>query len=114
MRIEIHFADSKLQKIFSDQKQLVRKFGKVRATKIMHRLTTLQSARTLSDVPRVPPDRCHELLGNRRGQLSVDLDHPYRLLFSPLEQPPPTKPDGGLDWTRVTGILIIEIADTHE
>lgn len=112
--MEIHFADSKLQKILSDDRQLLKKFGTVRAKKIMQRFTTLQNAHTLSDVPRVPPDRCHELIGNRRGQLSVDLDHPYRLLFSPLEQPPPTKPDGGLDWTKVTGILIIEIEDTHE
>ena len=27
--------------------------------------------------------RLHELKGNRKGQLSFDLDHPYRLIFLP-------------------------------
>ena len=26
--------------------------------------------------------RCHRLQGNRSGQYAVDLEHPYRLIFS--------------------------------
>ena len=55
----------------------------------------------------------HELHGDRDGQLSVDLDHPYRLIIQPANNPIPTKPDGGLDWARVTAILVVEVADTH-
>ncbi len=58
--------------------------------------------------------RCHELTGDRGGQLSIDLDHPYRLIFIPDHDPIPTRTEGGLDWNRVTRILILEIADTHE
>ena len=71
------------------------------------------AAVTLDDISRVPPARCHELTANRQGQLSVDLKHPYRLLFIPANDPVPRKVDGGLDWARVTEIEIIEIADTH-
>lgn len=58
--------------------------------------------------------RCHELTGDRAGQLSIDLDHPYRLVFRPDHVPPPQRPEGGLDWSQVTAILIIEVVDTHE
>ena len=45
--------------------------------------------------------------------MSVDLQHPYRLLFVPANNPVPTKEGGGLDWAGVTEIEIIEIVDTH-
>ncbi len=51
--------------------------------------------------------------GNRKGQLSLDLKHPYRLLFEPAVDPVPLKPDGGLDWGQVTAVRIVEIKDTH-
>lgn len=61
----------------------------------------------------LPAARCHELRGNRTGQLAVNLDQPYRLIFTPAP-PPPTKPDGGLDWTRVTTIIVLGIEDYHD
>lgn len=67
----------------------------------------------LSDIRNLPGPRCHELTGDREGQLSVDLDHPYRLLFEPADDPIPIKPDMGLDWTRVTAVRILEVTDTH-
>ena len=45
---------------------------------------------------------------------SANLDHPYRLIFRPAEEPVPVKEDGGLDWARVTAVVIIGIEDTHE
>ncbi|HEY5750014.1 MAG TPA: hypothetical protein VIU12_28295 [Chryseolinea sp.] len=73
----------------------------------------LKAAENLHQIFRVPPPRCHELNGDRKGQLSVDLDHPYRLIFIPANEPVPRKEDGGLDWQQVTEIEILEIADTH-
>ncbi len=61
----------------------------------------------------LPQARCHELLGNRKGELAVDLKHPYRLIFEPANDPIPRKPDGGLDWTQVTAINILEVVDYH-
>ncbi len=60
------------------------------------------------------PGRCHELLHDRVGQLSLDLDHPYRLIFEPADEPIPKKPDGGIEWTKVTAVMIIGVEDTHE
>jgi proteic killer suppression protein len=73
----------------------------------------LKAAPCLDDISKVPPPRCHPLSGDRDGQLSVDLEHPYRLLFIPANDPRPLTQDGGLDWTKVTEIEIVEITDTH-
>ncbi len=63
--------------------------------------------------PMSPPHRCHELTGNRKRQLTVDLDHPYRLVFRVSQDPLPERVEGGLDWKQVTAIELIEIEDTH-
>lgn len=73
----------------------------------------LRAANNLEEMRSLPQARLHELRGDRDGQLSLDLDHPYRLIIQPACNPIPTKPDGGLDWARVTAILIVEVADTH-
>jgi proteic killer suppression protein len=46
--------------------------------------------------------------------IAVDLVHPDRLVFKPADDPPPRKPDGGLDWTQVRSIEIVGIGDYHE
>lgn len=60
------------------------------------------------------PGRCHELKGNKKGQLSLDLKHPLRLIIEPANIDAEQKEDGGLDWASVTGIMIIDIEDTHD
>ena len=53
-------------------------------------------------------------LADAKSQLSVDLDHPYRLIFTPAHDPVPRLEDGGLDWSQVTAITILGVEDTHE
>ncbi len=110
----IVFTNTKLQKECNEAKLLVKKHGPIRAKLLQKRLTELRAAVVLEDIFRMPQARCHELRGNRKGQLSVDLDHPYRLIFESADEPVPTKPDGGLDWTLVKTIRILGIEDTHE
>lgn len=114
--MEIAFAKKKLSRDLSDQRRLQRAHGDRRARLIMRRLSALQAADTLADFwpPNSGPERCHELSGNREGQLSVDLDHPYRLVFTVANDPVPRKEDGGLDWRRVTQIRILAVEDTHD
>ncbi len=114
--MEICFADPKLEKECNDERMLNRRHGTVRATKLKMRLSVLREAKALSDLglPYAGPHRCHELKGDRAGRFSVDLDHPYRLVFGPTNNPLPTRDEGGLDWTRITAIKILGIEDTHE
>lgn len=92
---------------------LVRKHGSLRAKRIGQRLDDLRAANVLEEMRSIP-GRCHELKGTRSGQLSLDLDHPYRLIFEPANHPVPRKDDGGLDWTRITTVKILGVEDTHE
>jgi len=111
--VDIQFEDSDLESVCNDFKKLVGKYNTQRAKLIRRRLDDLRAAPRL-DTMRSLPGRCHELTGDRAFQLSIDLDGPYRLIFAPAHNPVPTKPDGGLDWTNVTAITVIEMVDTHD
>ncbi len=111
--MEIHFASRKVQKLCNSEKEMRGKLGVSNAERLKRRLAQLKAAVTLEDIPRVPPTRCHELGRDRKGQLAVDLVHPKRLIFNPDHSPIPRKEDGGLDWSQVTAILIVEVVDYH-
>jgi plasmid maintenance system killer protein len=112
-RMEILFPQDDEPGEWNDLKRLVRRHNHQRARLIRRRLDDMKAAATLG-VMRSLPGRCHELKGDRKGQLSIDLDGPYRLLFMPSDQPPPSKPDGGLDWTQVTSVIVLGVVDTHD
>lgn len=94
-------------------KEMRATFGKPLAERLQQRLAELRAADTLEDISRLPPARCHELSQDRKGQLAIDLVHPKRLIFEPDHNPLPYKPNGGLDWSNVTRIRVIEIIDYH-
>jgi proteic killer suppression protein len=115
--VDISFKTKKLEKFFNEGTQLERDHGALRARKIRLRMKEFRAAVTLKDFwpPKSPPGRCHELnKGQRKGQLSVDLDHPYRLIFVPNHDPLPKLEDGGLDWSLVTAVEIQGVENTHE
>jgi plasmid maintenance system killer protein len=111
--MDIVFKDNKFEKECNNQRLLEKKYGQDRAKRIRRRLDDLRAASVLEDMRKLP-GKCHELLHNRAGQLSLDLDHPYRLIFEPADEPIPTKPDGGIEWTKVTAVRILGVEDTHE
>jgi proteic killer suppression protein len=114
--MKITFKTKKLQKLFNQQKEVVRKYGERRAKLLQLRLVQLQAAQSLADLgpPYSGPARCHELKGHRAGIFSVDLEHPYRLLFRPDHDPVPTREEGGIDWSQINEIEIISVEDTHD
>lgn len=111
--MDVLFANNKLQKTLNDDKELIRVYGSQQAVLIKNRLTRLSDALNLAELRQLPQIRCHELVGNRKGQLSIDLKHPYRLILEVANEPVPTKADGGLDWASVTSVRILEIVDYH-
>lgn len=115
--MDISFRNRKREKEFNEGTQLEKVHGTRRAGKIRLRMAEFRAAASLMDFwpPKSGPGRCHELTqGKRKGQLSVDLDHPYRLIFTPAHDPVPTREDGGLDWSQVSAITILGVEDTHE
>ena len=111
--MDILFQDRKLEKTCNDQSQLVRRYGSIGAKLLRRRLDEFRAAENLAVIRLLPQARCHELKGNREGTLAVDLEHPYRLIFEPANDPIPRKPDGGLDWTEITAIRVLTVEDYH-
>lgn len=88
--------------------------GERRARLIHRRLDELRAATTLSEISHLPPPRMHQLKGERQGQISLDLDHPYRLLVTVANNPVPKKDNGSLNLSKVTAVMILGIEDTHD
>lgn len=113
--MDITFATKKLEKELNEEKAMARAHGTIRSKRLKILMTIMRAAPNLATFapPMSLPHRCHELTGNLKGQLSVDLDHPYRLLFTPSHEPIPLRKEGGLDWISVTAIKISKVEDTH-
>lgn len=111
--MDITFTDKKLEKLANDDRKMMKELGKVRATILRRRLTQLQDAATLEDVRNLPGNY-HELTNNRKGQWACDLDQPYRLIFTPHENPIPENEHGQYIWLEITGVEVIEIINYHK
>jgi proteic killer suppression protein len=114
--MDIGFRTRKLEKEFCEERKVQAVHGARRARLIARRLQALRAAAHLGVFwpPYSGPERCHELTGDRAGELSMDLDHPYRLIFVPKCNPLPKRPEGGLDWFQVVAIEILGVEDTHD
>ncbi len=111
--MDIVFQSDKERKLFDDDKALRKRFGATCAKKIRIRLDDLRDAADLVVMSKLG-GRLHPMTGDRAGQLSLDVDHPLRLLFVCVDEPLPTKEDGSLDWAKVRTVRIVGVEDTHE
>lgn len=111
--MKIHYSSVKQEKLLNSLRELTKKFGSENAGKVRRRMDDLRAALQLETM-RMLPGRTHELHGDRAGTFAIDLHKGWRMIFEPAEDPPPCKPDGGLDWSRITEIRILELEDYHE
>lgn len=98
--VNITFKNKKLEKYANDFSKCSKQLGFRRTDLFFRRLNTLRDVDSLDDV-KAFPGRFHELAGERKGQWSCDLDHPYRLVFEPLI------------FQDKVNIQIVEIVDYH-
>jgi proteic killer suppression protein len=110
--MEISFANRRLKKECESQALLQRAHGQACARKIQARLADLTAAAVLETM-RELPGSCHELTGDRKGQLSIRLADGKRLVFEPANNPVPLRSDGGLDWSRIDAVRVLQIVDYH-
>lgn len=111
--MKISFSTRKLERIANNIKNCQRELGTSCAKRFQKRLEALRLADSLEDVRNLP-GRFHELTENRKGQWACDLEHPYRLIFEPHEDPVPEDENGVYIWCEIKGVEIIEITDYHE
>lgn len=111
--MDILFRNNKMQRCCNIAKEGVREWGEKTAKKLRLRLVELRAAATLAEVSTVPPTRCHCVDGVRKGCWSVDLGHPFRLLFVPFGDDIKTDANGNIDISTVHKIEIWEVEDYH-
>lgn len=109
----IQFKNKKLERLFNSLELIERTYGKRIAKKIAQRLYELDAAEVLNDISHLPPLRCHQLKGSRKGHFSVNVTQKLRIVFIPAHKPVPKKPDGGIDKKSITAIKITSIEDYH-
>lgn len=109
--MKINFKKEKLKEQLESDRDMTRKYGPDGAKMIQARLLQLRAADCLADLTGSPGD-WHELSGDRKGQIAAKLHGAFRLIFEPVE-PVPRKADGGIDWSRVESVQILEIVDYH-
>lgn len=110
--MEVNYVNKKLEKQLTDPKEMIRTFGQL-AKKINQRLEDLKAADNLAIMRTIPAARCHELTGDRKGELAINITTNYRIIFEPYHDPVPVMEDGGLNWIAVTKIQIKGIDDYH-
>jgi plasmid maintenance system killer protein len=110
--VEISYKSRKLEKQLNDLKEMKKSFGDL-ARKVNQRIKELTAADNLAIMRTIPAARCHELTGDHKGELAVDVSGNYRMIFEPIHNPIPIKEDGGLNWEEVTKIQINAIEDYH-
>ena len=111
--MDIGFTNAKLAKLCNSEAKLRGKYGHALAKVIQQRLGQLYAAETL-EVMRLLPGHCHALSQNLKGLLAISLIGKERLAFRPDHEPPPALASGGLDWKRVTKIIVEGIGDYHK
>lgn len=110
--MEISYKNRKLEKQLTDPREMAKSFGQL-ARKVNQRLRDLTDADNLAVMRTIPAARCHELTGDRKGELAVDISGNYRMIFEPNHNPIPKKDHRVLNWEDVTKIQINEIEDYH-
>lgn len=101
-----------MEKACSDDRQGTKSWGADQWKILKRRLASLDAAPTLVDMEGVPGN-CHQLRGDRAEQFAISLWGQYRLIFEANHDPIARLPDGGIDRSNVTKIVIKEVTDYH-
>ena len=109
--MKISFTSKKIQKRCSSDHEMVRSYGVPLAKKLQQRLMELDAAPNMEGIPNYA--RCHPLVGKHRNRYAVHLSEPHRLLFEPSAEDLVYKEDGGLDLSKITSIIIVDVIDYH-
>jgi proteic killer suppression protein len=87
------------------------RYGAQMARVIFRRLNQLHAAPTLEAMRDL--GRCHELKGDYIGRFALDLVHPHRLIFRPVDEAKAFLDGNSISWGKVVEVEILEITDYH-
>ena len=107
--MKIDYREKRLRAICLDSRKADKELGRNVAKKLQRRLADLDAADYVRELVAGNP---HPLAGDRQGQFALDIGGGNRLVFEP-DEPVPYFNDGGIDWSRVSNIIIVFIGDYH-
>ncbi|MGM0492445.1 MAG: killer suppression protein [Armatimonadota bacterium] len=105
---------NKLRKVLDDPGLMKKRYGGPAAKRLQKRIMELWACEALADMRQHKGARLHRLRGARDGQWAVDVDGARRLIFKPSVNPVPMLPDGGIDESKITRIVLLEVEDYHD
>ena len=103
----VHYNSSKDEKILCNERLLYKNYKKEHAKKIQSRLTELEAANNLGEIPQIPPPRRHKLRGEYQMCWGIDYSPNYRIIIEPYGT---YNID---DLTTITEIKILKLEDYH-
>ncbi len=110
--MEVYFASPKLADLLQSPRACTREYGAENAKSIAQRLQNLEYAANLAELASIERS-LHELKAERTGQFALRLRAGLRMILIPLDDPPPRKQDGGLNWARIASVIVLSVEDYH-
>lgn len=98
--MQVVYKTRKLQKVCEDAEEATKTYGDKMAELIHLRIDQIQSADSVDMLLQFRIGRCHALVGNRKGQYAMDLQHPQRLIFEKKDE-------------QTVEVRILDIEDYH-
>ena len=80
--LDITYKNRKIERICTNAKVADREYGSQMSAKIHMRIDEIRAVDTVEEMIQFRIGRCHALKGNRKRQYAVDLEQPYRLVFT--------------------------------
>lgn len=79
--MQVRYKNRHIEKICTNASVATKSFGKRAAGLIHQRIDEITAADSVEMLVKFRIGRCHQLVGDRKGQFAMDLEHPLRLVF---------------------------------
>lgn len=79
--MQVNYKNRHIEKICTNASVAAKKFDKRTVGLIQQRVDEIHAADSVEMLVQFGIGRCHQLVGDRKGQFAMDLVHPLRLVF---------------------------------
>lgn len=110
--LSIEYKSKKLRRQCLEFEKAKATWGERQARLVQQRINEFLAVNSMADLSHLPPTRCH-LLKGRKSEYSVNLVHPFRLIFEPIGERSEIYEGNTLLREKVTTIRILRVEDTH-
>lgn len=82
--MKVNYRNRKIEKVCTNAQAARKTYGDIMARKIHQRIDELNTADSVEMMVQYRIGSCHLLTGDRENQYALDLEHPYRLIFTQI------------------------------